>query len=194
MSKLSLIGVGLVALLMAMTGVASATVITYPIGDQSPPFECGDVEVEFLIDGNNVTVNITYVDPAWVTGDIAIKSIGLNTPVGLSVVAVDGATLNAASVESFGEFGDFSTTVGFDTSAGLRTPGPITITFNDTVTLVPNLEGYTLAAHVIGLEDGQSLKVADGVCGEVPIPEFPTVALPIAAVIGLAFLLQRRKA
>ncbi len=29
--------------------------------------------------------------------------------------------------------------------------------------------------------------------GEVPIPEFPTVALPIAAILGLAFLFQRRK-
>lgn len=37
----------------------------------------------------------------------------------------------------------------------------------------------------------ESFKVSTGV--SIPIPEFPTVALPIAAVIGLVFFFQHRK-
>ncbi|WP_369076076.1 PEF-CTERM sorting domain-containing protein [Methanolobus sediminis] len=29
--------------------------------------------------------------------------------------------------------------------------------------------------------------------GSVEIPEFPTIAIPVAAIIGLAFFMQRRK-
>ncbi|MDW7731088.1 MAG: PEF-CTERM sorting domain-containing protein [Methanolobus sp.] len=30
-------------------------------------------------------------------------------------------------------------------------------------------------------------------CPITPIPEFPTVALPVAAILGLAFLFQRKE-
>ncbi len=72
------------------------------------------------------------------------------------------------------------------------------MTFNDTVELAGNSNGYTTAVHIIGIRDGDgaaglnskaSLKLADGNCTNTQIPEFPTIALPIAAIIGLAFIL-----
>jgi hypothetical protein len=42
-------------------------------------------------------------------------------------------------------------------------------------------------------QDTVTVSCSNGEPGEEEIPEFPTVALPIVAVIGLMFLFQRRK-
>jgi hypothetical protein len=63
--------------------------------------------------------------------------------------------------------------------------------------LTMNADDKTVAVHVGSLGTaGFSMWVTNGDCGGggiTEIPEFPTVALPIAAIIGLAFILQRRK-
>ena len=41
--------------------------------------------------------------------------------------------------------------------------------------------------------DGITLESADASRTTVSVPEFPTIALPIAAILGLAFIFQRRK-
>lgn len=50
-----------------------------------------------------------------------------------------------------------------------------------------------LTAYVNNVPGGNNLVISDGCSGEAQIPEFPTVALPIAAIIGLVFLFQQRK-
>ncbi|WP_135606312.1 PEF-CTERM sorting domain-containing protein [Methanococcoides sp. NM1] len=201
MLKLSLIGVGLVVLLMAMTGVASAEAVvhslSFPTDDST--FDCGDVVVNVTVDGYNVTVEL--VEPFdYHTGDTKLTALAMNTSVAFTkanITAINGYVLGDLTdghVVSFGSLGDFNTQFGFDPSD--KVTGPVTITFDSPVVLVGNSpQGFSLAVHVQGLDSGRSIKIADGVCGEpvTPIPEFPTVALPIAAVIGLAFLLQRRR-
>lgn len=65
------------------------------------------------------------------------------------------------------------------------------------LTQYQNEKGYAVAAHVTQLDASGSSRWlgcdGDGDGGIGEIPEFPTVALPIAAILGLAFFFQRRK-
>lgn len=61
--------------------------------------------------------------------------------------------------------------------------------------ITPNTEGYEVGVHFVcnefsGFVAGPPKKPEDP---DVPIPEFPTVALPIAAILGLMFIFGRRK-
>lgn len=47
--------------------------------------------------------------------------------------------------------------------------------------------------NMIGFDDFEYETYQDCTNGDCSIPEFPTVALPVIAVIGLVFLFQRRK-
>ncbi len=185
--------------LLAGVGTANALDVGYPI-DNVYGYECGDFLVNVTVDGVNVTVELITDSPydVYLTDDTSIKSLGLNTQNELEVVSIDGA--NPGNPDSYGSLGSFNTAVGF--APNVKTTGPITVTFNDTVELVDNSNGYTTAVHIIGIWDGDgaagsnseaSLKLADGNCANTQIPEFPTIALPIAAIIGLAFILQRKE-
>ena len=63
------------------------------------------------------------------------------------------------------------------------------------LTQYQNEEGYAVALHVTQLDASDSSRWlgCDGGGGIEEIPEFPIIALPIAAVLGLAFCFQRRK-
>ncbi len=198
--KQILIGMLIAVVLMVGVGTASALDLGYPIEDNQPGYECGDFLANVTIDGVNVTVELVTDSPynAYLTDDTSIKSLGLSTTTALNVVSINGTS--AGNPDAFGSFGTFNTNVGF--APNEKTTGPITITFDDNVELVPNNNGYTAAVHIIGLWNGEgaagsnsaaSLKLADGDCGNSQIPEFPTIALPIVAIIGLAFILQRRE-
>jgi hypothetical protein len=51
-----------------------------------------------------------------------------------------------------------------------------------------------LTANVPDVPGGNNLVISDGCAGgQTTVPEFPTIALPIAAVIGLVFFFQHRK-
>ncbi|ABE53292.1 PEF-CTERM sorting domain-containing protein [Methanococcoides burtonii] len=192
MIKKSLLIIGLLVILISMASVASASELynlTYP----KDTLSCGDVDVGVIVDGNTVTVEVIYLAPTHISSDNNIKTFGLNT-VGLTednVMSVTGATRKLTGVDNFSaEFGNFNTGIGFHPS--VKTTGPITITFDSPVVLVPNSQGFDAAVHLQGLDGGASVKVADGGCGQ-EIPEFPTIALPVVAILGLAFIFMRRK-
>ncbi|MCM1986153.1 hypothetical protein, partial [Methanococcoides seepicolus] len=138
--------------------------LTYP----KDTLSCGDVDVGVIVDGNNVTVEVIFLSPTYLSNTTSIKTFGLNT-VGLTeanVTGITGANRTLTGVDSFSaEFGNLNTTVGFVTSE--KTLGPITITFDGPVVLVPNSLNFNAAVHLIGLNEGLSVKVADGEC---PIP------------------------
>ncbi len=57
-------------------------------------------------------------------------------------------------------------------------------------------EQYTLIVHVKDTDTGdtiQTMAIKATATHEFTIPEFPTVALPIAAILGIAFFIQRRR-
>ena len=193
MIKKSLLITGFLVILISMASAASASELynlTYP----KDTLSCGDVAVGVIVDGNNVTVEVLFLSPTYLSNTTSIKTFGLNT-VGLTeanVTGITGANRTLTGLSDFSaEFGNFNTTVGFVTSE--KTLGPITITFDGPVVLVPNSLNFNAAVHLIGLNEGLSVKVADGECGTQEIPEFPAIALPIAAILGLAFIFMRRK-
>ncbi|MCX9011797.1 MAG: PEF-CTERM sorting domain-containing protein [Candidatus Methanoperedens sp.] len=52
---------------------------------------------------------------------------------------------------------------------------------------------YTITYDVVYTNDQHKLRLATIQAGITTIPEFPTVALPVAAAIGLVFFFQHRK-
>ena len=79
--------------------------------------------------------------------------------------------------------------------ANSQKPSVVTVTLTDQVTglITKNGGGYETCAHVAwnGGEGGVSGSAF--VSGKAEIPEFPTVAVPVAAIFGLLFITQRRK-
>lgn len=192
MIKKFLLITGLLVILISIASVASASEIC-DVTNPKDTLSCGDVDGCVIIDGNNVTVDVIFLSPTYLSNTTSIKIFGLNT-VGLTednVTSVTGANRTLIGVDSFSaEFGNFNTTVGFVTSE--KTLGPITITFDGPIVLVPNSLNFNAAVHLIGLNEGLSVKVADGGCPVQEIPEFPTIALPVVAILGLSFIFMRR--
>jgi len=100
--------------------------------------------------------------------------------------------------QGFAEFGNFDTTYGGNSQneysevvVYFAVPGP---------NLGVNKDGHTLALHYrLGIMEGSTVvlkgtfKVTDGPKPPTQVPEFPSVALPIASVIGILFIFGRRK-
>ena len=64
-------------------------------------------------------------------------------------------------------------------------------TFDVTITGPADASGGSHTFHIDSLGDGVvvgTTTVTKHVSGEIPAPEFPTIALPIAMIIGLAFV------
>ena len=69
-------------------------------------------------------------------------------------------------------------------------PGTYYFKYTVTVSNTPALTSYGLELFTIGVST-TSLNPSANV--NVSVPEFPTIALPVAAILGLAFIFQRRK-
>jgi hypothetical protein len=109
-----------------------------------------------------------------------------NTPYLYWVMTYDGNTLNPVQ----------STLVLGGTGSGTFTMVPASPSLAATTGFFP-LSGLTASAtfNVVALGSGKvNLVISHGCSGTTTqIPEFPTVALPIAGVIGLVFFFQHRK-
>lgn len=179
---------------------------------ETPDCDKYNISVEYV--GNNMTVQI--IEPTVVEQpDAHLKAIGLMfaayNPV-VKVTLLDDTEMDYTDdfAANFGALGEFNKNVTFDfkTTGGViidPKPRAYKLEFlNPIVFDSDNTEGFKAAVHIGGLDttytaDGSdSVKVGDGECddgggGTQEIPEFPTIALPIAAIIGLAFIFQSRK-
>jgi hypothetical protein len=67
-------------------------------------------------------------------------------------------------------------------------------TYQFTTSYTPDLANLDAEVQFTGTDSQDTkLKISHGCTGGQNIPEFPTVALPIAAVIGLVFFFQHKK-
>ena len=152
----------------------------------------GIIEIELLepVSYGNLQTILLNIDKNCILGAVS------DNPDILWVVAEDQGPGNAG-------FGSMLTAVD-------KTPGDknevarkVTIyidceDWDGNLTKYQNEKGYAVAVHVTQLDASDSSRWlgcdgGDGGIEENPIPEFPTVALPIAAILGLAFFFQRRK-
>ncbi|WMW24096.1 PEF-CTERM sorting domain-containing protein [Methanolobus sediminis] len=179
-------------------------------------------DLDYLYDGKlNATLNTDNTsDPGTIVVTLTddtkllypnstITTILLNVPESDIVNVTDNFgnewTVTAAAGNPFGTFLTKTTT----NEANLKSTDPITIyvTINGwDGTLPANADGNVISIHiqrideyVVGDEEGSAWVTVgyceedDGNGGTQEIPEFPTIALPIAAIIGLAFIFQSRK-
>ncbi|MBP2029536.1 hypothetical protein J2755_000456 [Methanohalophilus levihalophilus] len=147
-----------------------------------------------------------YLDPSY--QQVVLINVTDFLPDGVNFVsASDGGDYNATAHSVFWSFeylpeetGGEEKTLTIDVTETSGTPGILLVNeaeldlgvfAEDTpgITSAPNglVEEYRQVAFLLAADE---TRVAD--CGG-EIPEFPTVALPIAAILGLAFIFQRRK-
>ncbi|ABE51679.1 PEF-CTERM sorting domain-containing protein [Methanococcoides burtonii] len=61
------------------------------------------------------------------------------------------------------------------------------------ITVTKDINAPMDTVYTIKVVAGDSSVEVDSASRTIEVPEFPTIALPVAAIIGLAFFLQRRK-
>ena len=113
---------------------------------------------------------------------VAVQSIGDDIPYWNKVTVVSDGSLGELKTDI-----TVVTPVNFTPTAAICTDvGVITITNNGPIGAVYNVEiGAT--GGVVYFETGSASRPTNS------IPEFPTVALPIAAILGLMFIISSKK-
>ncbi len=186
--------------LFVFGGTASAgSTLNLTVPNDGSAHFIGLMDVGVTLDGQNISVecvrNDTFVDPAidkiyyHLDKDVVSIIDERNYP---AAWGFDIKTPNGHNVANFGRFYTECTME----SNSYRTAGPVVITldggFGEAIPL--NDKGHSMAVHVRvrsaddGSDDSVWLTNENG----HEIPEFPTVALPIAAILGLAFIFNRR--
>jgi len=191
--------VGILVFLLVM--VSSASAETFYLTDVNDHTYDGKIKIEVSWSGNTITVrdvstsldNISNVD---------IKEIGIQLPSGYSVLSVvdsGGVPANhwTASYGNFeeSEFGHFNTQITRDSGSNSKTRGPITINLNKNLegSLPLNENNNSVVVHISFGEEEEALVGSTWVGGSTQIPEFPSIVLPVAAVLGLMFILGSRR-
>ncbi|MFY1111640.1 MAG: PEF-CTERM sorting domain-containing protein [Methanosarcinaceae archaeon] len=104
------------------------------------------------------------------------------------------------SAASTSEFGDFVTVCQHDKKEkNQKTRGPIIIELNSYFAQLPNNElNNSMVVHLqfgtgeIEVTEGENIGSSWLTTG-LQIPEFPTLALPVAVIMGIMFIIGRRK-
>lgn len=183
-------------LLFLLIAVSSASAQEFHLTTVNDHTYDGKIDIKVTVDGTTITVQ--DVSPALNgVSNVDVKAIGIVNPVDNPVTSVTdesgaGSTwTHTAGTFNRAGFGDFTTFC--EKGNKIKTRGPIKLTLqNPIVNLPTNTDGNNIIVHIsFGQENKDVLVGSTWVGGS--IPEFPTVALPVAAILGLMFILQRRK-
>jgi len=133
------------------------------------------------------------------TSNVDVKAIGIvNSPDNSVLQVTDNSgegsiwTLAEGDFNKAG-FGDFSTMCTKNND--VKTRGPIVLELENAFSnLQKNADGNSIIVHISFGEEGKDLLVGSTwTAGSTEIPEFPTIALPVAAVLGLMLILGSRR-
>jgi hypothetical protein len=196
---------GVLAFLLLMVGTASAQ--TFYLTETTDDYDDG-VSIKVQVDYNPTDNTMTFmvIEPenkayeGYTITNVDLKNIWIKTTHDkVSVIEPTGIwNTPAANSGSIGNFGSFATEITKSNSN--KSPGPVTIKLADGLTLDSLLansgDGYVVAVHVAFDKSTGGSGTADcsgKVRGSTQIPEFPTIALPVAAILGIMFVFGRRK-
>ncbi|WP_440955201.1 PEF-CTERM sorting domain-containing protein [Methanosarcina sp. Mfa9] len=205
--------VGILAFFIITVSAASAT--TFDLTETTDDYKCG-VPIRVQVDYESNCIKLTVVEPVndstfenatgnYTISNVDIKDIwiknGSNSIVCVSDLSDDNNNnkwiYGPTNSKSIGSFGDFQTFIGKEKNK-YKTIGPIEIRFKDNVGTPPLGSSYSIAAHVafnlVSLNEGSYQEV--GCSGKVTgtnIPEFPSVVLPVAAIMGILLISQNWK-
>lgn len=198
--------IGIIALLLVMAGSASAA-YTLDVKNGQPG-EAGYYEgtVEVLMTVGTDTITFDLKTPTASEDPIAtIKQILINVESS-DIESVTDSNIYVAWVPSDdgspgnAGFGTMLTAVDSEKvkdenpTGNWDTVRTITLNMRSGWSLTPNEQGRLAVVHVkelLSINGVSSCYVTNP--KDIPVPEFPTVALPIAAILGLAFVFMRRK-
>ncbi|MGB9940644.1 PEF-CTERM sorting domain-containing protein [Methanosarcina sp.] len=195
--KIKYIIVGVLLFLLVAVSSASAEELDF----SNTPGATDAVSVYATYSGNTLTI---WAEPKGASVISArIDEIGFNRPLSKVDVTTGGAYNVLDSLGVYWNFKDSDAQVdGVGKYASVfHSPGSkatrVVVTFIDNEDIPENAAGFEVAAHVAWTTNtGTGEGTADGsafFAGDSQIPEFPTLAFPVAAILGLLFITQRRK-
>ena len=190
--------------IFALVGIASAseTILLTDTNVALPPGFVVTLITDTSSSPNTMSIQLTGVPSGYNPNDFKmIKEVFYNLDPNIykvTKVTINGNdvtsqwTLNqdGKNVASFGTFNALSDPKTGN-HAGWGIIYPIIFEFNQIAPLGTNNDGHNAAAHI--LFGDTTINAVDSTWITNGIPEFPTVALPIAAVIGLVFFFQNKK-
>ncbi|HOW13965.1 PEF-CTERM sorting domain-containing protein [Methanosarcina sp.] len=189
--------IGILALLLLTVSTASAE--TFYLTDVNEEQFAGKIRIQVSCSGDTITVQDVSTDLNTIS-NVDLKEIGIVLPAGYSVTSVvdEGAENDwSATTGSYeeSEFGHFNTQINRDPGSNSKTRGPIKIYLNKALagSLPANEYGNSVVVHISFGEKGEALVGSTWVSGYTPIPEFPSIALPVVAILGIMFIFGRRK-
>jgi hypothetical protein len=173
MKRKILIVTAMLAVMVAMTGIAAANPFNLQIIGGTNPL--------LMADGDSVTLDLH--GDTFTVGDITAGTMfDLTSNVECLTGCVGAADVTVAFAST--QFGPAASGEVIDTNAltisknAIDGADAVGATYKVTVTAGPNGAFKEIGVATRGVEN---------------IPEFPTVALPLAAVIGLVFFFQQKK-
>jgi hypothetical protein len=186
---------GVLALLLLMVGTASA----YTLGNSNSPDALKDVSVGASVSGNVVTFEVTKEDNT--ITDVWIKDVGLPTTVSVAnsgaVTDGDGNSLKYTVSKKDQTMAGFLVVKVALPGGENKGASTVEITYDGNLPSDPVFVAHACwAPWIEGQYDdnGNQLTSAMFYNSETTqIPEFPTMALPVAAILGLMFIFGRRK-
>lgn len=190
--------IGILALLLLMVSTASAEELDF----SNTPGATDLVSVYGTYSGNTLTFWAEPKSSSVVS--VRIDEIGFNRPVS-KVDRTTGGSFNV--LDNLGVLWGFKASDSQVDGVGkyasvFHSPGSkatkVVVTFIDNEDIPENNKGFEVAAHVAwSTSTGTGEGTADGSAffagGTTEIPEFPTMALPVAAILGLMFIFGRKK-
>jgi len=158
----------LIGAIIAMTGIALAAGI-----DANP----NPISLK-VNEGKSQTVNVTSDGPAILK--FTIDGVGFNPTdkFTISIRDPDGVTHTGSEIEN-------------PNPLGWASPATFIVTYNNKLASNDN---YLLKYKIFWVGNPDPYDADSVIRVQItPTPEFPAVALPVAAIIGLVFLIQHRK-
>jgi len=189
--------IGVLALLLLMIGTASAE--TFYLTNTSENVD--GISIKVTCNGTHIIITDESTVVNAEKADIKGIRLYLQNEYVKSVADPDHSdnvwTHTSDYKSNFAGFGEFFTLCDKSTDK-TKSRGPIVIELNQSLAQLP--ENALKNSIVVHLGFGTDILDVSGknqdsswVTGGTHIPEFPTIALPVAAILGIMFIFGRRK-
>ncbi|MDP2217547.1 MAG: PEF-CTERM sorting domain-containing protein [Methanolobus sp.] len=189
------------ACLLMIVGTASAAVTEFHLTEEDAnEYYNGEIDVKITVNDVSKTVELEIIEPS--DAKVSMKTVLLNIPADKIInVSDDNPKVDWVIEDDKGQgnagYGAMLTAVDRDKGdQGTVQYIKIQMKQDWDGVLPKNVNDYSIVLHVTrlpGCPESVWLGYQDNGGNINEIPEFPTIALPIAAILGLAFIFQRRK-
>lgn len=185
-------------MLFMMVTVSSASAATFYLTEIGDDYVYG-VPIKVQVDYTDKTMSVKVIEPqnkaydGYTISNVDLKKVWVKTTSD-RVDSVSSPWSYSAKSSSVGNFGVFETE--FRKLNDQKSMGPMTVTLKDDIATIIQTKGSYIVAAQVSFDKAGSTETIDcsgKVTGSAQVPEFPTMALPIAAILGILFISQRRK-